>query len=216
MHLARSDVVTASLARGLRRHEDAGLQERIRRLLDDDSLGTSGRFSVMVRRRHEHLLRAFGESRVHRPENFKKLVSWAIAFPETPDRDRLVMFYLQRRNSGIEREFLPSGFLCTGHCRERMIQIAHPEPIPLAMLLWVIGDACASMYEEAPEGTVFAALSLGLLIGRSDRAVGLELRTMISADALGPGKRALWEALLKKQPPLEIRPCVAGDDEASQ
>jgi hypothetical protein len=209
-------VVTASLARGLRRHEDIGLQERINRLMDDSSLGCGGRFGVIVRRRQEHLVRTFGAARVHRAENLKRLVSWAIAFPESTERDRLVVSYFQRRNSHIERECLPTGFTCTAHCRERMIQIAHPEPIPLALLLWTIGDACAAIYEEAAEGTLFAALSLGLLIGRSEKTTGVELRTMIAAEALGPGKRTLWEALLKKRPPLEIRTSVASDDDADQ
>lgn len=208
--------VTESLARGLRRHEDVGLQDRISRLMDGDRLVAGGRFGVIVRRRHEHLVRMFGANRVHRPENFKRLVSWAIAFPESPDRDRLVVSYLHRRNSGIERECLPTGFVCTAHCRERMIQIAHPEVIPLALLLWVIGEASAATYEAATKGTLFGAMHNGLVIGRSDRTTGVELLTMISADALGPGKRALWEALRKKRPPLEIRPIASGDERASQ
>lgn len=183
--------------------------------MDDDGLGNGGRFGAIVRRRHEYLVRTFGASRVHRPENYKRLVSWAIAFPESADRDRLVVSYFQRRNSGIERECQPTAFTCTAHCRERMIQIAHPEPIPLALLLWTIGDTCATAYGEATEGTLFAAFTFGLLIGWSDKRTGVELRTVIAADALGPRKRALWEALLKKRPPLEIRTSVSGDDEAS-
>lgn len=216
LYEAGRPVITESLARGLRRYEDAGLQERIKRLLDDDVLGNSGRFGAIVRRRHEYLVRTFGESRVHRPENCKRFVSWAIAFPESPDRDRLVVSYFQRRNSGIERECQPTAFTCTAHCRERMIQIAHPEPIPLALLLWTIGDTCATAYWGAQEGRLLAAFSFGLLIGVSDKRCGVEMRTVIAADALGPGKRTLWEALLKRRPPLEIRANIAGDDEADQ
>ena len=211
MQTAPSDVVTASLARGLRRHADAGLAERINRLMDDSTLGVGGRFGVIVRRRQEHLVRTFGETRVHRAENFKRLVSWAIAFPESAEHDRLVVSYFQRRNSCIERECLPTGFTCTAHCRERMIQIAHPEPIPLALLLWTIGDACVTASAGRSEGTLFAAFGFGLVIGRCSEVSGVELRTVIGADALGPGKRVLWESLLKKRPALEVRKAAAND-----
>lgn len=170
--------VTETHARGLRRAEDRGVDQRLEHWRPHHK---PRRFGPRVRQLHEQFMAIYGEGRLRREFGGKKSVMWFCIEHEADDRYRVAVRSLDRRPG---RAQLSAGRLpleATSHAYERFIQ---------AMARFE-----SDRFVWRCHGFTKIWLQSGLAFVEIPECGAAVLRTLVDADALIGPNRSLWEML---------------------